>query len=77
LDGVNAELKSLYAPVTQQQTNNAINGFFASKEQMVKDEVRKFMLANFNIQALDDKIEGEIYDFIVDKVWDLTVGRFI
>ncbi len=74
---IESELKLLYAQSKGQNDKSAIDGFFASKEQLVKDQVREFMLSNFNIQALDDSIEGEIYDFIVDKVWELTVGRFI
>lgn len=63
--------------VEKKETENFINEFFTGKEQFIKDEVREFMLKNFNIKQLDDKVEGDIYDYIVDKIWDLTVGKFL
>lgn len=61
----------------EQHTNNVIAEYFSERKQEIKDEVRMFMLFNFNISHLDDKIEGDAYDFIVDKIWELTVGRVV
>ncbi len=77
LNNIESELKTLRDLMSREQNTNAINGFISSKEQFVKDKVREFMLTNFNIQALNDSIEGEIYDFIVDKIWDLIIKHVI
>jgi hypothetical protein len=37
----------------------------------LKRELREFMLKHFNIKALDDKTEGEMYDTAVDVLCDL------
>jgi chromosome segregation ATPase len=38
-------------------------------KETVKDDLREYMLAHFNLKLLDDKTEGKIYDFLVDAIW--------
>ena len=45
-------------------------------KRRVKNEVRKFMLAKCNIVAMDDKTEGEMYDFAVEAIWDI-VAKYV
>ena len=54
-----------------------IDAFFSGKEQVIKDEVREYMLANYNITSLDDKLEGKMYDYMVDAIWNLVVKKYI
>ncbi len=37
----------------------------------LKREIRDFMLAHFNIKAIDDKVEAEIYDTAIDVMCDI------
>lgn len=54
-----------------------IDAFFAGKEQVIKDEIREYMLANYNITALDDQLEGKMYDYMVDAIWHLAIKKYI
>lgn len=56
---------------------NPISGFFNSKKNLIKKDVRDYMLKNYNIESLDDKTEGDLYDAMIDGIYELTVGRFI
>jgi hypothetical protein len=57
------------------KTGNFIKDFFGDKEHLVKEEVREFMLEHFNIESIDDEVEGDIYDFIVETIWGLIFNR--
>lgn len=36
-------------------------------------KVRKMILASpLNIRFIDDKLEGDVYEFIADRLWDLV-----
>ena len=59
---------------------NIFGGLFLSKdspnplnaiEDEVKEEVKKLLLENFNISFIDDKLEGEIYDSVIDGVFSI------
>ena len=60
-----------------QEAPNLIDAFFSGKEQVIKDEIREFMLANYNISALDDQLEGKMYDYMVDAIWHLAIKKYI
>jgi hypothetical protein len=80
LENIEAQLsksKSNLLPIeSRQKTGNMLVDYFSNKQQMIKDDIREFMLSNFNIESLEDNTEGDIYDYIVDQVFNLTVGRF-
>jgi hypothetical protein len=56
---------------------STIKQFLADKEPLVKMAIREYMLKNFNITALDDTLEGEMYDYLIGTVWDLTVDTML
>jgi len=60
----------------EQTKNSIVYQLLKDREQDFKDSVREFMLENCNIEFLNDDIEGNIYDFITDKIWDLILKRF-
>ena len=65
-------------PANETDTSpSAIKQFLANKEHIVKLAIREYMLKNFNITALDDSLEGEMYDYLIGTVWDLTVNTLL
>jgi hypothetical protein len=65
-------------PANETDTSpSAIKQFLANKEPIVKLAIREYMLKNFNITALDDALEGEMYDYLIGTVWDLTVNTLL
>ncbi len=56
--------------------SNIAEDFIDGKKDEIKKDIAAFMLANFNIKQLDDSIEGDIYEFVAEKLLDLTIGRF-
>jgi hypothetical protein len=45
-------------------------------EKQIKEKFRTFMLKHCNIRLLNDKTEGEMYDFMVDSLWDIALKAF-
>jgi len=45
-------------------------------EKKLKEEIKTFMLKNFNIAFIDDKIEANIYDLFLDELFSI-LNKFI
>lgn len=65
------------APVPPQEEKNIISDIINGKKDELKKDITEFMLANCNINALDDKTEEQIYDLVIDGIWQLVVGKFL
>ncbi len=44
-------------------------------DDVLKENFKKFMLANYNISWIDDQIEGDIYDSIFSFVEELFLKK--
>lgn len=58
------------------ETTATTNQKISEKEEDIKLCIKTFMLDNFNIEALDDKIEGDVYDFITNTITNILKTVF-
>ncbi len=69
LDADIAEIKKDVAEIKKLLQEGA--SFDQKKKHEFATSVRDYMLKHVNISFIDDKIEGDVYEFVADRIWDM------